>query len=43
MVSRKDIEASIHEFNPHLKPKVEVMPRGLSKLFGVGQQSTNRG
>jgi len=33
----------MHEFNPYLKPKVELMARGLSKLFGVSHQSTNRG
>jgi len=33
----------MHECNPYLKPKVEVMPQGLSKLFGVSHQSTNRG
>ena len=39
----KDIYASVHEYNPLLKSKVKVIPRGLSKLFGVGQQSINRG
>jgi len=39
----KDIYANIHECDPLLKSKVEVIPQGLSKLFGVGQQSTNRG
>ena len=43
MVSRKGIYTSIHECYPHLKPKVEVILRGLSKLFGVGQQSTSKG
>ena len=43
MVSRKDIEASIRECTHHLKSSLEVMPRGLSQLFGVGQQLTNRG
>jgi len=28
---------------PSLKPKVEVMARGLSKLFGVSHQSANGG
>ena len=39
----KDIYASVHEYNPLLKSKVEVIPGGLPKLFGVSQQSTNRG
>ena len=30
----------MRECNPHLKPKVEVTPRGLSHLFGVSHQST---
>jgi len=33
---------SMLECNPHLKPKVEVMPRGLPELFGVSRQSTNK-
>jgi len=25
---------NMHECNPHLKPKIKVMPRGSSKLLG---------
>ena len=39
----KGIYASVQECNSVLKSKVEVIPQGLSKLFGVGEQSTNRG
>ena len=40
-VPQKDISSSIHVCIFLLKPKVEVMPQGLSKLFGVSHQSAN--